>query len=111
MKSIDQSVQEELTPIQSEIQALFSSDDSRSPIQEQKVEALSESVYLNSENFILWEKLMEDIMIYEEEAEAETAKKQSDIVLELEDLISKLPEWDMHMRSLVEPVRCLVSKL
>ncbi|CAA3017180.1 heat stress transcription factor A-2-like [Olea europaea subsp. europaea] len=105
MKDIDRSVQEELTPIQSEIQALFSSDDSGSPTQDHKVEASPEtnSTDLNSENFILWEKLMEDDMIYEEKAEgeAETAKQQSDIVLELEDLIAKPPEWDMHRRNLV----------
>ncbi|CAI9766021.1 unnamed protein product [Fraxinus pennsylvanica] len=101
MKNIDQSVQEELTTIQSEIQALFSSDDSGSPIQEHKVEASPEtnSTDLKSENFILWEKLMEDDMIYEEEAETETAKQQSDIVLELEDLIAKPPEWDMRTRN------------
>ncbi|CAA3022190.1 casein kinase i isoform delta [Olea europaea subsp. europaea] len=63
---------------------------------------------LNSENFILWEKLMEDIMIYE--AEAEKAKQQSEIVLEFEDFIAKLPERDMPMRDLIEPVRCQVSK-
>ncbi|KAL2457206.1 Heat stress transcription factor A-2 [Abeliophyllum distichum] len=107
MKNTDQSVydtslqvQEELTPIKSEIQTLFSSDESGSPVPEHKVEALSEtnSLDLNSENFILWEKLMEDDMIYEEEAEAETEteKQQSDIVLELEDLIAKPPEWDMQ---------------
>lgn len=45
-----------------------------------------------SENYILWEKLMEDDMIYENNG-GETDKYQSEIVLELEDLIAKPPEW------------------
>lgn len=87
--------QEELVMLHSEIQTLFSSDDSSSPVQEQKIKnpPVANSPEMNSENFILWEKLVEDDMIYENETEAETAKHQSDIVHELEDLISRPPEW------------------
>ncbi|XP_073034922.1 heat stress transcription factor A-7a-like [Primulina eburnea] len=69
-------VQEELSTIQSEIQTLFSPAESRSPVQEQKAESSSETN--SSDNFILWEKLMEDDMIYEEEEGPE--KQQSDDV-------------------------------
>nr|GMC92589.1 heat stress transcription factor A-2-like [Ipomoea batatas] len=55
--------------------------------------AAANSPEMNSENFILWEKLVEDDMIYENETEAETAKHQSAIVHELEDLIARPPEW------------------
>nr|GMC63708.1 heat stress transcription factor A-2-like [Ipomoea batatas]GMC96180.1 heat stress transcription factor A-2-like [Ipomoea batatas]GMD86482.1 heat stress transcription factor A-2-like [Ipomoea batatas] len=88
--------QEELVMLHSEIQTLFSSDDSSSPVQDQKVKtpaAVANSPEMNSENFILWEKLVEDDMIYENETEAETAKHQSAIVHELEDLIARPPEW------------------
>ncbi|KAL1554956.1 heat shock factor protein HSF30-like [Salvia divinorum] len=41
-----------------------------------------------SENAILWEKLMEDDMIYEDEGNNAATKKHSDIVSELEGLIA-----------------------
>ncbi|KAG8376165.1 hypothetical protein BUALT_Bualt09G0034800 [Buddleja alternifolia] len=87
-------VQEELTTIQSEIQTLFSSDDSGSPGHEHKAENSSEtnSFDVCSENFVLWEKLMEDDMIYVEE-DVGRGGEQSDIVSELEGLIAKPPEW------------------
>ncbi|XP_016503803.1 heat stress transcription factor A-7a [Nicotiana tabacum] len=75
-------VQEEFTTIKSEIQTLFSSDESNSPANEQKMNGQD----MSSENYILWEKLMEDDMIYENGAEND--KHYSDIVLELEDLIA-----------------------
>ncbi|XP_009802448.1 heat stress transcription factor A-7a-like [Nicotiana sylvestris] len=75
-------VQEEFTTIKSEIQTLLSSDESNSPADEQK----RNSQDMSSENYILWEKLMEDDMIYENGAEND--KHHSDIVLELEDLIA-----------------------
>lgn len=84
-KLCDAQFQEEYTTIKSEIQTLFSCDDSSNttPVEEQKPDTVSE-------NYILWEKLMEDDMICENGAE--TDKYQSEIVLELEDLISKPPE-------------------
>ncbi|XP_073154612.1 heat stress transcription factor A-7a-like [Henckelia pumila] len=62
-------VQEELSTVQSEIQTLFSPDDSGSPVRDPKAESSSEtnSSDVCSDNFILWEKLMEDDMIYEED--------------------------------------------
>lgn len=97
----DLQVQEELM-IESEILA-FSSDESGSSSQEQK-ETTSEtnSFDVCSENFVLWEKLMEDDMIYEEEQEA-AIKKQSDIVSELENLMAKPP------KGMVELVGCPAS--
>lgn len=87
--------QEELTTVDPEIQVLFSPDhESSSPHQEQLGRASSNT----SENFILWEKLMEDDMIYEDEPE--TAISQSDIVLELEDLIAKPPSWGLSAKNL-----------
>ncbi|CAI9761087.1 unnamed protein product [Fraxinus pennsylvanica] len=57
-------VQEELTTIQSEIQTLFSFDESNSSD-------------LSSESFFLWEELMEDDMIYDpEEAKEEVVERQ-----------------------------------
>ncbi|CAN4084907.1 unnamed protein product [Withania somnifera] len=90
-ETIDENIfQEEYTTIKSEIQTLFSSDDSNSPAEEQKIKGHNSPDML-SENYILWEKLMEDDMIYENGTE--TDKHQSEIVLELEDLISNPPEW------------------
>ncbi|VFQ68123.1 unnamed protein product [Cuscuta campestris] len=101
--------QEELVMLQSEIQTLFSSDDSSSPVKEQQQQQQGEkmgvknnnsnnpaggigSPEMSSENFILWEKLVEDDMIYENETE--TAKQHGEIVHELENLIARpSPEW------------------
>ncbi|XP_055823633.1 heat shock factor protein HSF30-like [Solanum dulcamara] len=82
------SFQEEYTTIKSEIQTLFSCDESSNTTT--PVEVQEKSPDMVSENYILWEKLMEDDMICENGAE--TDKYQSDIVLELEDLISKPSE-------------------
>ncbi|KZV28523.1 heat stress transcription factor A-2-like [Dorcoceras hygrometricum] len=59
--------QEELSTIPSEIQTLFSPDSSGSPVQDHKAETELHSSDVCSDNFILWEKLMEDDMIYDEE--------------------------------------------
>lgn len=92
---------EEFYTTESDIQTLFSSDDSRSPIQVQKGNENPEgtSSDYSSENFILWEKLIEDDLILDEaERELrEVEKHQSDIVLhELEDLIRKPSDWDSY---------------
>lgn len=102
-------LQEKLTTIQSDIRTLFTSDESGSSVQEQKAENSSEtnSSDVCSENFVLWEKLMEDDMIYEDETTA--SKQQSDIVSELENLIAKPSECGMQMRGLVELVGGLAS--
>ncbi|KAI3447150.1 hypothetical protein Pfo_003815 [Paulownia fortunei] len=94
---------QEETTIQPEIQA-FSSDESGSSTPEQKAEITSEtnSFDVGSEIFVLWEKLMEDDVIYEDDQEA-SRKQQSDIVSELENLIAK------HPRGMVEPVGCPAS--
>ncbi|KAL7133192.1 hypothetical protein ABFS83_12G123700 [Erythranthe nasuta] len=66
-----------------------SSDESGgSRLMEMKVDTTTatETNSVSSENFVLWEKLMEDDMIYEDDQET---KEQYDIVSELEDLISK----------------------
>ncbi|KAM3394951.1 heat stress transcription factor A-2 [Capsicum galapagoense] len=81
--------QEEYTTIKSEIQTLSSSDDSSGPVEEQKAKG-NNSPDILPENYILWEKLMEDDMICENGEE--TDKYQSEIVHELEDLISKPSE-------------------
>ncbi|KAG6411253.1 hypothetical protein SASPL_129331 [Salvia splendens] len=44
-----------------------------------------------SENEFLWEKLMEDDVIYEDEGDNAVTRKHSDIVSELEDLIAEPP--------------------
>ncbi|KAL3532638.1 hypothetical protein ACH5RR_006159 [Cinchona calisaya] len=93
--------QEELTTNETEIQTLLSPDhESSSPLQDKLVRACSNT----AENFILWEKLMEDDMIYEDETE--TSKHQSEIVLELENLIAKPPNWGIYMKDMVEQVSC-----
>ncbi|KAL3642939.1 hypothetical protein CASFOL_013754 [Castilleja foliolosa] len=74
---------------------LVSSGESSSPARE------TNGIDACSESFVLWEKLMEDDMIYEDSEIA--FEKQSDIVLELENLISAKP------RGLVELVGCLAS--
>lgn len=93
--------QEELTTIDPEIEILFSpEEDSPSQGRGMKTSNTSDtSTTSSSENFILWEKLMEDDLIYDEEEETHTpnpnlkSKNQSDIVLELENLISRQPDW------------------
>lgn len=101
--------QEELTTIDPEIEILFSPEED-SPIQERGMktsnntccDTTTTTTTSSSENFILWEKLMEDDLIYDEEEETETRnpnptpnqKNQSDIVLELENLITTRPhDW------------------
>ncbi|XP_073137066.1 heat stress transcription factor A-7b-like isoform X2 [Henckelia pumila] len=73
--------------IQSEIQMLHSSNKSCRPLMEEhKFEKLSQTNVseLCSDNFIMWEKLIEDNIIYGEEEGEEWAKQQNDIVQELE---------------------------
>lgn len=94
--------QEEVTTVGSEIDTIFSQDEG-SPVEEKGIR----TNVPDAENFILWEKLMEDDLIYEEEEAETTRRNQSDIVMELEDLIGKQqPEWGANMRELVEPVNC-----
>lgn len=106
-------VQDEFATIESEIQTLFSSDESRSPVdQDQKASGNSgtNSLDINSENFILWEKLLEDDMVFENEVAEEQGKIQSEIVLELEELITKVTDWDVYVKEMAEQVGCLQSK-
>lgn len=96
--------QEELTTIDPEIEILFSPEED-SPSQERGMKTSNTcDTTSSSENFILWEKLMEDDLIYDEEEETQTTpnqnpnpnpnpKNQSDLVLELENLITRPPDW------------------
>ncbi|CAK9159203.1 unnamed protein product [Ilex paraguariensis] len=104
-------VQEELTTFQSEIQTLFSSDDSGSPVQDHNANEFSgiSSPDSISENFVLWEELMEDDLIYEDGTVKELANHQSKIVCDLEDLIARAPDWGMNV-NLGEQVDCPESK-
>lgn len=68
-------VDEELM-IESEIQPLFSDEENEC------------ETSFGSENFVMWEKMMEDEMIYEEEDD-NASEKHLDIVSELENLIAK----------------------
>lgn len=64
----------------------------------------------SSENFVLWEKLMEDNMIYEGEHGDMQVRHHSEIVTELENLISEpTTEWGLGVRTMVEPVGCRAS--
>ncbi|XP_052180734.1 heat shock factor protein HSF30-like [Diospyros lotus] len=80
---------------QEEVEILFpaSLDEGGSPGQDQEANGASGSSSPDfcSDNYILWEKLLEDELILENEAqaEAEMAQHQSKIVLELENLIAK----------------------
>ncbi|CAI9100614.1 OLC1v1037746C1 [Oldenlandia corymbosa var. corymbosa] len=99
--------QEELTTIDPEVRTLFSPEnESDSPVQDQPGTSSSNTAAAEtgSENFILWEKLMEDDMIYEDGPE--TSKSQAEIVLELEDLISKPTNWATHFKGLVDQTHC-----
>ncbi|CAK9144138.1 unnamed protein product [Ilex paraguariensis] len=101
-------VQEELKTFQSEIQTLYSSDESGSPVQDHNTKEFSgtNSPYSISENFVLWEKLMEDdLIIYENEAARELANHQSNFVCDLEDLIAHPPNWGVYV-NLGEQVDC-----
>lgn len=91
-------VQEELMT-ESETQPLSSDDSGSSP---QEATSEMNSLDVLSESFMLWEKLMEDDMIYEGDQEAAT-KQHSVLVSELENLITK-PANDM-----VELVGCSAS--
>ncbi|KAK6120405.1 hypothetical protein DH2020_045885 [Rehmannia glutinosa] len=113
--NVDSDKNIQVQEIQSEIQTLFSSDESGSPAQEKKTENSSEKTNNSfddacSENFVLWEKLMEDDMIYEDDCEvSESKQQQSDIIMELEDLILNRSDCSIQMRGLVELVGCLAS--
>ncbi|KAK6139670.1 hypothetical protein DH2020_026588 [Rehmannia glutinosa] len=113
--NIDSDKNIQVQEMQSEIQTLFSSDESSSPAQEKKTENSSEKTNNSfddvcSENFVLWEKLMEDDMIYEDDREVSASKQQqSDIILELEDLFLNRSDCSIQMRGLVELVGCMAS--
>lgn len=106
-------VQEELVTIELELQTLFSGDESGSPLEDRKGNEVEKcgtsSPNYNSQNFILWEKLMEDDMIFENETARELAKYQSKIVLDLEDLIAKPLDLGLEMKELVEQLGHLIS--
>ncbi|GMQ04135.1 hypothetical protein CsSME_00049661 [Camellia sinensis var. sinensis] len=109
--------QEEFTTNHSEVARLFSAslDVESSPSQDQKINAAPGpmSPNLSSENYILWEKLLEDELIYENgsaQVEAELVQHQSKIVLQLENLIAKPPDWACYVKDLGEQVSCLESK-
>ncbi|CAL5398608.1 unnamed protein product [Camellia sinensis] len=83
----------------SEVERLFSAslDEKSSPSQDQKINAAPGpmSPDLSSDNYILWEKLLEDGLICENgsaQVEAELVQHQSKIVLQLENLIAKPPD-------------------
>ncbi|KAI8023568.1 Heat shock factor protein HSF30 [Camellia lanceoleosa] len=97
--------QEDLTTNDSEVEKLFSAslDDESSPSQDQKINVALRpmSPDLSSENYILWEKLLEDELIYENgsaQVEAELVQHQSKIVLQLENLIAKPPDWASYVK-------------
>ncbi|GMP62826.1 hypothetical protein CsSME_00024782 [Camellia sinensis var. sinensis] len=109
--------QEELTTNDSEVEKLFSAslDVESSPSQDQKINASPGlmSPDLCYEDYILWEKLLEDEVICENgsaQVEAELVQHQSKIVLQLENLIAKPPDWGCYAKDLVEQVSCLESK-
>ena len=58
----------------------------------------------NSEGFIMWEKLLDDELIFEDEAGF--GQDQSKIVLELENLI-KSPDWTWEVGDLEEQASVL----
>ncbi|XP_028070171.1 heat shock factor protein HSF30-like [Camellia sinensis] len=102
---------------QEQVERLFSAslDVESSPSQDQKINAAPGpmSPNLSSENCILWEKLLEDELIYENgsaQVEAELVQHQSKIVLQLENLIAKPPDWAFYVKDLGEQVSCLESK-
>ncbi|PSS15503.1 Heat shock factor protein [Actinidia chinensis var. chinensis] len=99
--------QEDLATIESDVQPLFcaSVDDEGSPSTE-KGNATPESVSTdwNSEGFIMWQKLLDDELIFEDEAGF--GQDQSKIVLELENLI-KSPDWIGEMGDLDEQASVL----
>ncbi|THG11887.1 hypothetical protein TEA_012551 [Camellia sinensis var. sinensis] len=101
----------------SEVERLFSAslDEKSSPSQDQKINAAPGplSPDLSSDNYILWEKLLEDGLICENgsaQVEAELVQHQSKIVLQLENLIAKPPDWASYVKDLGEQVSCLESK-
>lgn len=93
---IQQAHQEELTTIDPEIEVLFSPEEDSPNQQERGMKTSIPPDTSSSENFILWEKLMEDDLIYEEE-QTQTPnpnpRNQSDMVLELENLITRPTDW------------------
>ncbi|XP_057467225.1 heat shock factor protein HSF30-like isoform X2 [Actinidia eriantha] len=96
--------QEELATIESDVKTLFcaSVDDEGSPSTEKGNDnATPESVSpdWNSEGFIMWDKLLDDALIFEDEEGF--GQDQSKIVLELENLI-KSPEWRGEVGDLEE---------
>ncbi|KAI8023564.1 Heat shock factor protein HSF30 [Camellia lanceoleosa] len=109
--------QEELTTKHSEVERLFFAllDDESSPSQDQKINAAPGPMTpdLISDNYISWEKLLEDGLICENgsaQVEAELVQHQSKIVLQLENLIAKPPDWASYVKDLGEQVSCLESK-
>lgn len=107
--------QEELTTNKNqEVERLFSAslDDESCPSQDQKINASPGpmSPDLSYEDYILWEKLLEDEVICENgsaQVEAELVQHQSKILLQLENLIAKPPDWGCYVKDLMEQLSCL----
>ncbi|XP_057766328.1 heat stress transcription factor A-7a-like [Salvia miltiorrhiza] len=80
--------------IQSDIETLLCCDESGTG---------SSETTQSRDDFVLWEKLLEDDMIYEDD------RAQCDVVSELENVVAKPSECGTQMRGLVELVGCLAT--
>ncbi|XP_059633132.1 heat shock factor protein HSF30-like [Cornus florida] len=99
--------EEELATLQSDIQTSVSplkDDQSGSPNHDKKDHEVfgTSTLEFNSEDFIPWEKLMLEDLIFENEAEEELGQHHSKFVLELEDLIKQQAELGGYVNELVE---------
>lgn len=94
--------------IRSDNGILLSSDESgSSPAADAPSSSETNSLDPCSESFVLWEKLIEDDMIYEDGTAS--SMQQCDIVTELENVVGKPSDCGTPMRGLVELVGCLAS--
>ncbi|XP_043706036.1 heat shock factor protein HSF30-like [Telopea speciosissima] len=109
-------VQEEVLTVESEIETLFSAaidNESSSPIQGEKADVFpgtSDPDLGTSASDIAWEDLLNDDMLAEgEEEEVDVGNNQTEIDVEVEELVATPPDWGGNVQDLVEQMGFLGS--
>ncbi|XP_010262066.1 PREDICTED: heat shock factor protein HSF30 [Nelumbo nucifera] len=108
--------QEEVPTIESDIETLFSvavdNETTNSPVQHQKADVIpstSEPDLTTVVGDIAWEELLNDDLITGDGDEEVQMGDQSEIDIQVEDLIMKPPDWGENVQDLVEQMGYLGS--
>ncbi|XP_042507438.1 heat shock factor protein HSF30-like [Macadamia integrifolia] len=107
--------QEEVLTVESEIETLFSTaidSESSSAIQGEKVGVIpstSDPDLGTSASEIVWEELLNEELIAGGEEEVDVGSNQSEIDVEVEELVATPPDWGGNVQDLVEQMGFLGS--